>query len=192
MKRSLISIILLVLILGGHVIAAEEEGHAPTLDSEYWWSQFIKFINFGIVIGILVYFLRKPVINFFRSRAERIDNDISAASRAREEAEARLKEIQGEIERLEDTVRDIKEKAEKEGVAEKERIINKAREEAERVLASAEREIMNRIKSGRQELKALAAELAVKHARQIIADRLDSETEEKIIDRTVASIGGPK
>jgi F-type H+-transporting ATPase subunit b len=181
-----------MLILCGHALAAEEDEHAPALDSSYWWDQFIKFINIAIVVGLLVFFLRKPVINFFRSRAERIDNDISAAGRAREEAEARLKEIQDEIDRLEDTVSEIREKAEQEGEIEKERIISKAHEEAERILASAEREIMNRIKSGRQELKALAAELAVKHARQIITDQLDSRTEGEIIDRTVASIGGPK
>lgn len=187
MKRAIALTILLAIFA---IPALAQEHAAPALDGHYWWNQFIKFFNIALVVGALIYFLRKPVIGFFRKRADQIEDDLQAAERARVEAEKRLQEVEAEVAALEVKVQEIKDSAAKEGEVEKQRIIDNANEEAARIVANAEREIENRIKSGRAELKRYAAQLAVERARKLIEDRMDDSTDKAIIERTLDGIGG--
>ena len=187
MKRVIAIAALLALALPLAAFAADTP---PVLDGKYWFTQLIKFVNTGLVIGVLIYFLRKPIIGFFRKRADQIEHDLKAAERAREEAEQRLKDVEAEVAALETKVQEIKASAASEGEAEKQRIIDGANEEAARIVANAEREIENRIKSGRAELKQYAAQLAVERARKLVEERMDDATDKAIIERTMAGIGG--
>jgi F-type H+-transporting ATPase subunit b len=190
--KKLIVALMLVALLSAAALAEEVEGehHGPALDGHYWMTQVIKLVNTGLVVGALIFFLAKPVRNFFRERANKIEEDLQAAQRAREEAERRLKEIQDEMAGLEAQIEEIKQSAREEGAAEKERIISQAKTEAERILANADREVDSRVKSGRVELKRYAAELAVGRAREIISERLDDSGDREFIQRTLTSIGG--
>lgn len=190
MKRIVAIAALLALALP--LLAAAQEHEGPVLNSDYWWDQFIKFFNVALVVGLLVFFLRKPVIGFFRKRAEQIEDDLLAAKEARAEAEAHLRKVEEELAGLEAKLKEIRDNAVREGEMEKQRIIDSAAEDAARIIAGGEREIENRVKSGRLELKRYAAQLAVERARKLIEERLDDATDKAIIERTLAGIGGER
>ena len=188
--KKIVAIVALLGLAFPLLAIAAPGGGTPVLDGKYWYTQLIKLVNTGLVIGLLIYFLRKPVIGFFRKRADQIEHDLKAAERAREEAEQRLKEVEAEVAALETKVEEIKSNAVHEGEAEKQRIIAGANEEAARIVTNAERELENRIKRGRMELKQFAAQLAVERARKLVEARMDDATDKAIIERTLAGIGG--
>lgn len=191
MKNKAIAALMLLLaiqLIPATVFAVE--GEEPTLNSEYWFDQFVKFFNIALVIGVLFFLLRKPVKNFFRKRAAQIEEDIKAAEQARVEAQARLAEVEKEVAQLQEKIAEIKEIAAREGEIEKQRIIEQAREEAERLIKAAGREVENRTKAGRKELKAYAAELAVERAREILTRQLSDDDDIRLIERTIKDIGG--
>lgn len=189
-KSALIAVALLlaVQLLPVAVFASEEAG--PSLNAEYWFDQFVKFFNIALVIGVLFYLLRKPVANFFRKRAAQIEEDIKAAEQAREDAKAKLAEVEEEVTQLQAKIAEIKEEAAREGEIEKQRIIEQAKEEAKRLIKAAEKEVENRTKAGRQELKEYAAELAVERAREILRRQLADDDDIRLIERTIKDIGG--
>lgn len=191
MIRKLALTALLVLLLGAPAFAAAEE-HAPELNADYWFDQLVKFVNLSLVVGLLFFLLRKPVMAFFRTRARQIDENLTAAARAREEAERRLEAVKAEVAGIEAKIADSLTAARREGEAEKERIVRQAREEAERMLGAAEREIENRIRAGRKELKQYAAELAVEKAREEISRRITDAEDAALIERTIARVGGSR
>jgi F-type H+-transporting ATPase subunit b len=187
--KKILAVCSLILLLAAPAFAAAEE-HAPELNGDYWMDQFVKFFNLSLVIGLLFFLLRKPVMAFFRTRAQQIEENLGAAARARAEAEQRLEAIKAEIDGIEAKVAESLAAARREGEAEKARIVRQAEEEAQRMLRSAEKEIENRIRAGRKELKAYAAKLAVDKAREEINRRLTEAEDAAIIDRTIARVGG--
>ena len=189
MRKTIFAAVLMILLLNAFALATDEHGEVA-LNDAYWNSQLIKFVNLGIVLGILFFFLSKPVKAFFKNRARQIEEDLSAAARAREEAEKRLDEVKQEVAELESRVEEIKAKAVEEGETEKQRLISQAEHEAGRLISNAEREIENRIKTGKAKLKSYATRLAVEKARAMIQQDLSDSENNKIIDETLKSIGG--
>lgn len=190
MKKILLLCLLLLLSMSLISFASVDPHAEVAFDGAYWNTQLVKFVNIGLVIGILFFFLSKPVKAFFQNRAKQIEEDLSAAARARQEAERRLEEVKLEVAELENKVESIKASAVEEGEAEKQRLISQARHESGRLISNAEREIENRIKSGKSELKSYATKLAVEKARMMIHEDLSDSENNKIIDETLKSIGG--
>lgn len=186
MKKILFLSLLLIIILTSQALSSDE----VAMDAAYWNSQLIKFVNIGLVLALLFFFLSKPVKAFFQNRARQIEEDLTAAARAREEAERRLEEVKAEVAELENKVAKITAKAVEEGETEKQRLISQAEHEAGRLISNAEREIDNRLKSGKAELKKYASRLAVEKARIIIEQNLTDSENSHIIDETLKSIGG--
>jgi F-type H+-transporting ATPase subunit b len=184
-----IILILFLLSLFAMPLLAEDAEHEAPIDNAYWYSQLVKAVNFGL-IAVGFFFLWKKVISkALDKRGKQIDVDLQAAARARDEAEKRLQDVAEEVARLEDTVAEIKIIAVSESESEKERIINQAKEEAERIINNASLEVDNRIKSGRQDLKAYAAEEAIAKAREILQRELGDAEDKEIIGKTIVSIG---
>ena len=176
--RGVLLCLVLLAFFSAVLQAAEEESE---LNAEYWWDQFVKLFNLTLIVVALYFILRKPIKRFLSDRARQINESLSAADKAREEAVRRLHEVEERMAGLESAVEEIKQRAREEGNAEKERIIAAAQAEAERILAEARREIENRLKAGRLELKAYAAELAVSKARAILAERIGDEEDRRLV-----------
>lgn len=166
--------------------AAEKESE---LNNEYWWDQFVKFFNLSLVLVVLYFILRKPVSNFFRERARKIDESLSAADASREEAKRKLAEVEAKVAGLEERIDEILAAAREEGAAEKARIIAAAERDAARILENAERGIESRVRAARMELKAYAAELALDRARKLLRERIDEEEDQRLLDRLLEDIG---
>ena len=57
-------------------------------------------VTFGILVGVLAYFLKKPLAAFLKERAELIRKSIDEAAKARAEAVAKLAAIEARMARL--------------------------------------------------------------------------------------------
>ena len=74
--------------------AAEEGGAHQGGGVHIPWGEVIKqAINFLILAGVLVYFLRKPLSSFLKERSELLRKAIDDAARARAEAAEKLAAI---------------------------------------------------------------------------------------------------
>ncbi len=190
MKRATGLTILILLALASASAFASQGVHESELNGEYWWDQFVKFFNLALVLGVLYFLLRKPVKNFFRERAQQIDESLNSAEEARKEAERKLAEVDEKIAGLEQRLAEIMSKAQEDGEAEKARIIAEAELETERILKLAKREIENRYKAARKDLKSYTVDEAIEHARKLLRERLDSEGDDRLIDLFLDDIGG--
>ncbi|MGH9510052.1 MAG: ATP synthase F0 subunit B, partial [Terriglobales bacterium] len=97
-----------------------------------------------------------------------IQNAMEEARRASEDANARLAQIEGRLSRLDSEVAELRNTAEADAVAEDKRLQEAAREDATRIVRTAEQEIDAAARLARRELRAYAAELAVSLAEKRI------------------------
>ena len=147
-----------------------------------------KLLNFGILVGVLVYFLKTPIAGYLSGRSAQIRQDLIAAAEMRKTATAQLEEIQKRLGELPAELTALKSRGEEDVRAEKIRIADTAKAERERLLEQTRREIAMRLRTARRELTEYAAELAVDVAHDRIQRTITPEDQLRLVDRYTAQL----
>ena len=131
----------LVGVLGLAAAAYAAEGGGTEVTTMDWvW----RIVNFAIILGVLIYFLQKPVQTMLRKSIEDIETALAEAKRAREEALKRLAEVEARLKDKDAEVQSLVKLAEENGRKEREQIVAdsaKAGESRVTTGASSERKI---------------------------------------------------
>ena len=180
MKRK-ISFVLIFAALPFLLFMSAEEEHHESNPMAF----IAKVVNFLILFGGLTYLLRKPIKQFLADRAVQIGTTISGAEESRHGAEADLGKTEKRLSELGREIEELREKAVFEGEREKDRIIREAREEGERMKATAGQEIEMISRAGIKGLKEYAVTLAAAEAMHRIQERLTPEKHTQLIDDSI-------
>ncbi len=166
-----------------------EAGHA-------WWNypglELWKFVNLLVFIGAAIYLHRRfgrPLSEALRSRGERIKRELQTAREGKERAEAKLVEVEGRIQRLDNEVAVIREQAKLEAVAERERMKQATESEVRKLRDQAKREIESAGKAAVLELRNFAAEESIKLAEKALRREIRTEDETRLMGMSVEQLG---
>lgn len=166
------------------------EAHGAAAHHGINWKELIyKLINFGLFIGIIWFAAAAKAKMGFKARAEELENALQQAARDKAEGEAQIASLESKMSGLQAELDGILAKAEKDAEAEKARVIEAARAEAQTILAQTQSDIAFQQKQAEQELKALVAQLAVEGATARIQAKLQGATAASAIDKAITQIG---
>ena len=164
--------------------ALAEEGHSSNS------MEFLgKALNFIILFGGLAFVLYRPLCNFLKARAQRIENILRETESSWKEAERKLDLVKERLSRLEEEIARIKKEGKIEGEKEREKIIQEAQQEAERLRRYAQEEIEMLTRAGVRELKEHAAELATSLVREKMRRKMTPEMASGLIEKSIEKIG---
>jgi F-type H+-transporting ATPase subunit b len=141
----------------------------------------MRIVNFVILVGVIVYFTRKPVVNGIRNSIESVRKMLKDAEESRLVAEARMKEAEERLARVDSEMAELLESARKEGEVERERILAETAEAVEKIRKNAALTMDQEVKKSRETLKKDAAEAAVALAESIIREKVTPEDHRKFI-----------
>lgn len=113
----------------------------------------LYIIDFLILVGLIWAMTKGPLRKFFRARHDAIASEMEAATRLREQAEARLAELDQALSGLEAEIGEIRTKFQEDGEREKARIIAQAEAEAARIQANTTKSLEQEAAKLRQELE---------------------------------------
>lgn len=173
---------LFVCIAGTAPLFAASEGGNPVVEVG------AKLLNFGLLIGILVYFLRSPLAAHLASRSAQIRQDLVTAAEMRAAASAQLAEIDAKMKALPNELETLKRQGAEDVTAEQARIAQAAADERARLLEQTRREIDMRMRIARRELTEHAAVLAVGVAEQRIRRAITPEDQIRLVDRYASQL----
>jgi F-type H+-transporting ATPase subunit b len=154
-----------------------------------FWLDIGRLFNLALVAGVLIWVTRKPLAAFFAGRTEAIREQLAEAQRAREDAEAKLAEIESRMSRLDDELREIRDSAEKEARREYEKLVAAAGQDAEKAVERTRQEIESMTLAARQELRRHAAELSVRLAEETIRKEITGADHERLLAGFVSRLG---
>lgn len=143
--------------------------HVPAI---YW-----QIANLTVVIVLFVFLLRRPAPQFFNSRAKEILGLFEKALKDKEDALARLKEVEDKMAKLGDEVAAIERSAKEAAEADRQRVQAEAESSRERIRKEAAQEMERHVKEARRNLRIFAADLAVKMTRELASARITEEDE---------------
>ncbi len=148
-----------------------------------------KTLNFLILFGGLAFILAKPVKRFLHELIISVEKTMTETERARHEAEKELERVERRLKGLAEEVEKIKLEGEKAGQVEKEKILELARQEAERLRGHARREIERYSQAAKRRLLEHAADLAISLAKVRIEKRMTDELHRRVIERSIQGLG---
>ena len=153
-----------------------------------WIETAGRWFNLAVLVGIIAYFLRAPLRQFLADRKRGIQEDISSAGRALQEAEERLSVVQGQVRGLDEERAAMRKATAEEAEGERLRVLERAQRDVDRLTRRAETEIQLLTRVARNELRSHAADLAVGLARQKLSQELTAEEDDRVVGRVVESL----
>jgi F-type H+-transporting ATPase subunit b len=156
--------------------------------SSGWLATIAKAVNFALLVGVLVYFLRAPLTAYLQGRITRVREDLVAAAEMREAATRQLAEIDARLRALPLELESLKQRGAEDIVAERARIEQAADAERQRLLEHTRREIGMRLRVARRELIELTAALAMKIAGDRIRISITPDDQVRLVDRYTSQL----
>lgn len=152
------------------------------LDIDHW--NFIwAAVNLILLFVLLKIFLFKPVNKIMDERTRTIQDDLDAAKKSKEEAEALKKEYEDTLSDADKKAQEIIMKAHEDAKSEKSAILKKSQEEAEQLISDANKTIENERKRVLAQAQTQIADLAIEAASKIIGENLDDEKNRRLVDK---------
>ena len=144
--------------------------------------------NLILLVGVIVYFVRKPIQKFFGERREKIQADIGEAGQILADAEARLSEWQERMGELDAEIEKIRATERRRAEREREKILEEAQQSAERIRSEAGTAVEREVRRAQEELRKEAADLALEMAENLLRERMGEEDQSRLVEEFIARV----
>ena len=187
--RSRFVVMTVSLSSAGSALAAEGGGDSPSLFTGDLGNVLWSLLTFVAVLVVLGKFAWKPILGALQKREDFIRESLHKAKHDRDEAEARLKEYMVKIEAARAEASAIVQEGRRDGEVLKQRIEEKAREEADAMIQRAKREIGIATDTAVKDLYSLTASLATDVASRIIRKELNAADHQRLVAEALDELG---
>jgi F-type H+-transporting ATPase subunit b len=170
------------------LLSEPAEGAEAFLGVPMWIWQIVNLVAF---LGVLVYFVARPLAQAFRARQQAVEDRILQGRRQREEAARMETEIHERMAQLDRDLAEVRARGLAEGEEARASLIRKADEEAERVRREAEEEIARRLAFAKEELRRAAADLTAAGAIERLSSEITEEDRRRLLKEAVQSLPEP-
>lgn len=150
----------------------------------------LPWVNFILFAGILVYFLREPLLDFLGDRSEKIRRELEKIARQKEEAQRRLADYQQRLERAGDEIEKLRTEFQREGEVEKKNLMQRAQAYAEKIREDAKRIGEQELRKARHFLRQKAFLLSVELAQKKIEQAINSADQTRLARWGISHLEG--
>lgn len=170
----------LLLVVAGPAFAESEGGHGG---SPFW-----QVANVLLLLVVLIYFARKPVLNYLANRRDTISKNLESSAQLLAESERRLAEWNRRAANLDQEASAIRDATRRAAEAERDRILADANLTAERIRQSASAVAERELRQARESLRREAADLAVELAAKILREQVNEGDRTRLVDEFIGRI----
>ncbi len=183
LKLCLCSLLLLIPVS----VFAAGGGHA---DSGVLIKDFLyRCFNFALMVGLLAYFVTKPIRKGLKSRRDEIEKILADAEAAKEAAEAKHLEYSEKLATATDEIEKLSASIRHDGEVEREKILAAAKEMAVKIEQEADNKASSVVAKARIELREEAAKLAVELAEDMLTKQVSGEDQKRLVDEYMQKVG---
>jgi F-type H+-transporting ATPase subunit b len=148
--------------------------------------------NFIIFVGVLYYFLNKPIREYLSSRHSAIRKELVEAAELRAAANEQLAKIEAKLQALPGELTALRARGAEEIKSEDQRIAQQAAADRERLLEQTRREIDLQVRLAKKEILEHAANLSVQLATERIKKEVTPADQERLVDRYLSQVKEPR
>ncbi len=160
---------------------AEEEVHP----GNPWMDLLWKAINLAVLVGLIVFFTRKPIGAAFRAMAKEAQGKWGGAHKAAQDTQAEIAAQKKQIDGLEGELKRMVADVQADGERESARLVSQARMEADRILANARLQVEQEVAKAKQELQIQLAEETLRLAEKLVREKVKPAERKKLMESYV-------
>lgn len=180
-----ITILITTAVFGSQ--AAQEGGHEGITFLGDWLP---RLVNFAIIAGVVVYFTRKPIRDFFKNRSIEIAKAMQESRETRERAVAALAEMEGKIKDLEVETNRLIEDARVRGEKDKQALIEEGRKIVSDIQTQVKEGVDVEVQKAKTALQVEASLLSIDMAEGRIKEKISSQDHDRIVKEYISKVGG--
>ncbi|MDD9305142.1 MAG: ATP synthase F0 subunit B [Desulfobacter sp.] len=180
-KHLKVSGTVMALVAGSTAVALASGGGHGEVHNSWLTVDTWKVLNFGLLAVGVFFIAKKPVAQFFSTRAKDIEEELSDLEQKKADAEKKLAEYEVRFRNLEQESKQIVEDYIKQGEEAKERIIAEAGTQAGKLEDMAKRNIEQEFKSAKAELQQRIVEQAMEQAEAVIKESISAEDQDRLV-----------
>jgi len=177
--RGALPAVVMVVLLGTASVAMASGGELDV--GQALRKVLIHAINFAIFVAIVVYFGRRPIMDFLANRRLGISRELEESQRIKDEAEAKSTELQNRLRSFDREVQDMLDRVATECDTEKTHALEAADEAARGILQTSERTIREETDKARHDLRQEAVDAAVTLAEQVLTQSINDEDQRRLL-----------
>ncbi len=152
----------------------------------------IELVSVLMLFGFLRRYAFPPMIKAMRERAQRIQHDIETAEATRREAEALKTSLEVEVKEIRRRADETLSRAVKDAQNERRRILEESQRESKRILEEATAEVARERQAMLTAVRRQVVELSVEVAERMIRERMNQDTDRKLVSEFIERIGVPQ
>jgi F-type H+-transporting ATPase subunit b len=149
-----------------------------------------NLINLSILVGVLFVFGKKLVTNILEERKARIEEEITEAETRQKNAASALVTEQQKLDQAKAEAERIRKEATARAEVLKQELLAKGEEEIARLKETAGKDLETEQEKVIAQLRQRVAALALAKVESQLGNILDDEAQQKLIDRSIAQLGG--
>jgi F-type H+-transporting ATPase subunit b len=170
----------LLLAVAAPASAESEGGHGGSL---FW-----QVANVLLLLAVLIYFARKPVLGYLATRRDTIAKNLESSAQLLAESERRLAEWNRKAASLDQEADSIRASTLRAAEAERDRMLADARVTADRIRQSASAVAERELRMAQESLRREAADLAIELAAKILREQVNDGDRTRLVDEFIGRI----
>ncbi len=182
--KKILSLATLILSASPAILMAAEEAHTPHSinamnDIVYPW------INFIILLSLLIYFLKKPAKEFFQTRSKKVAEEIEQAAHEKHDAEAKYLNYDRRLKNIESEMDNLLQNLKKEGELARQKIVEEAEASAKRIAETTQWIANQEIRKAKEALKEKSVQIIAERAEKMIHDNIQAQDRHNLVDKAL-------
>jgi F-type H+-transporting ATPase subunit b len=149
---------------------------------------FWQVANVLLLLAVLIYFARKPVLGYLAGRRDSIASSLESSAQLLAESERRLAEWTRKAAHLDEEAASIRAATQRAAEAERDRILADAHVTAERIRQSAGAVVERELRKAQEALRREAADLAVELAERILREQVNDGDRQRLVDEFIGRV----
>ena len=153
------------------------------------WTMIAQFLNLMIQLFLIKKFLFKPVNDILEKRRQLADQEIRDARQAKEEADDLKTQYESGIANAREEAARIVQSAQKEAQGRADELVQEAQAKAAGIKAQAEADIAQERKKAINEVKNEIGGIAMEIAGKVVEKEIDEDDHKRLIDEFIQNVG---
>ncbi|MEN6617044.1 MAG: ATP synthase F0 subunit B [Syntrophorhabdus sp.] len=152
------------------------------------WSIVLKFFNIAVLVGLLIYFVGKPLKSFLAKRHQTVKSQLEETERTLKEAQALRAEYQARLDKLDGEIEIFKKQSLEEAETEKKKIIQEAIDFAARIREQARLTAQQENKDVARKIKEEISRLTIGEAEKLITEKIKQSDHDTLVEEFIVKL----
>ena len=180
--------VIIVALLQSDALAMEEE----ISKGRRLWDNILLWVNFGILVFLFIKYAKNPLMNFLHNERKKINETLQTVNSRLDQVRSVMNNEADKLKDIDKRINEIRENIINLGIVEKERIMERAKINADQMVKDAQKESSYKLDMAKKALKDEMVDMAIAMVEVRLIKEISHEDNKKLVNNFISGLGMTK